>query len=229
MRYRDPELYDRLAAQYVLGTLRGPARRRFEGLLQARPDLRRQVRVWEERLPRVLGHPPAQTPPPQLWNEIERRLFADRAPVPTPWYRRLWQPLALGSGLAALVLATVLLLPFGQNPGYVAMINDQQQALWMISAVADMEQIRVRNLKPMDIPPDNRCVLWYQPRGAPAPYPVGILPDQGEERILTPPAPYRPRGPGQLLVTVEPVNGEMPEQPSSPPLYRGEWLPLEPI
>lgn len=34
MNYRNPERIDRLAAEYALGTLRGPARRRFERLLR---------------------------------------------------------------------------------------------------------------------------------------------------------------------------------------------------
>ena len=33
MNYADPELRERLAADYALGTLRGPARKRFERLL----------------------------------------------------------------------------------------------------------------------------------------------------------------------------------------------------
>jgi anti-sigma-K factor RskA len=50
MDYARPELADRLAAEYVSGTLRGPARRRFETLLAAHPQLRRTVREWEDRL-----------------------------------------------------------------------------------------------------------------------------------------------------------------------------------
>ena len=43
------ELPDRLAAEYVLGTLTGGARRRFDALLPAHPTLRRAVTGWELR------------------------------------------------------------------------------------------------------------------------------------------------------------------------------------
>ena len=33
LRYQNPELQDRLASNYVAGTLRGPARRRLETLM----------------------------------------------------------------------------------------------------------------------------------------------------------------------------------------------------
>ena len=47
MDYSRPELADRLAAEYVLGTLQGPARRRFEALQQAHPALRQAVAQWQ--------------------------------------------------------------------------------------------------------------------------------------------------------------------------------------
>ena len=59
MNYRDPELRELLSAQYVLGTLKPRARRRFESLLPGRADLRRSVAGWERRLPELLGPTPA--------------------------------------------------------------------------------------------------------------------------------------------------------------------------
>ena len=65
MNYRDPELQARLAADYVVGLLRGGARRRFEQLMVADAGLRRAVREWEARLlPLALSLPP-QRPPAQ--------------------------------------------------------------------------------------------------------------------------------------------------------------------
>jgi anti-sigma-K factor RskA len=50
MDYSRRDLADRLAAEYVLGTLRGRARSRFEALLPAHPALRDAVAQWEQRL-----------------------------------------------------------------------------------------------------------------------------------------------------------------------------------
>ena len=66
MIYDHPELIDRLAAQYVLGALRGPARARFERLIATRPDVRRRVGVWESRFAPIAYGLPAVSPPAAL-------------------------------------------------------------------------------------------------------------------------------------------------------------------
>lgn len=63
MNYERPELIDRLAAQYALGSLRGPARVRFERLIAASAAVRRRVGHWERRLaPIAYGLPPVKPP-----------------------------------------------------------------------------------------------------------------------------------------------------------------------
>src|SRR5512138_678449 len=67
------ELVDRLAAEYVLGTLRGRARRRFERWLVS-PQVGLLVKAWEARLAGL--EPPLErvTPPATVWRGIETRL-----------------------------------------------------------------------------------------------------------------------------------------------------------
>ena len=123
MDYSRPERADRLASEYVLGTLRGPARRRFETLLPAHPMLRRAVKRWEERLVVLAASQPGVEPPPRVWQRIEQRLFSPQTSVQTstqtstqtaaqtaPQRSSLWQGLALWRTLSFMATAAVLAL-----------------------------------------------------------------------------------------------------------------------
>jgi anti-sigma-K factor RskA len=228
MRYQDPQLAELLAAEYVLGTLKGRARQRFQALLQAHPALRSKVREWEWRLNRLAAATPPVTPPPATWDGLAQRLFPS---VPClPWRQRLsvWRNLALGSGLLAAVLA-VLLVIAPPAPGYVVLINDaSQRPVWLITASADRQHLYVKSLKVMNMPEKKRCLLWLQPKDSPQLYALGVLPDKGEAMSLKVAKGMRSMLPGQLLVTVE-DSGPLPTAPSSPPHYRGEWMSLDDI
>ena len=234
MRYQDPQLSEMLAAEYVLGTLKGGARRRFERLMHAHPALRNRVREWELQLNRLAPSAPPVTPPPATWNALQQRLFSD-APPSTPWFQRLafWRYLGIGSSLVAGLLAAILFVgPFQEAPGYVVIINDPaQQPVWMLTAPAGMEQFYVKNLKAMDIPEDLGCLLWLRPEDSQDFYALGVLPDeQGEDRVLEIPKTMRPMLPGKLLVTVEDMRGPTPPvRPTGPLVYEGEWLPVRKI
>jgi anti-sigma-K factor RskA len=84
MDYSRPALADRLAAEYVLGTLRGPARRRLRSLLPAHPTLRRAVTRWRLRLMPLSISVPAVEPGPAVWAGIERRVFGASLPAARP-------------------------------------------------------------------------------------------------------------------------------------------------
>jgi anti-sigma-K factor RskA len=114
MNYADPELRDLLAAEYVLGTLSGPERRRFERLLSGDRDLRDLVEHWELRLnPLAESAPPVQ-PAAHVWDEIARRVATAPATAPAParegWLDGLWDSLGFWRGAAALATATAAAL-----------------------------------------------------------------------------------------------------------------------
>jgi anti-sigma-K factor RskA len=73
MKSGNRELVDRLAAEYVLGTLRGHARRHFERWLVS-PQVKGMVNSWESRLVLLEPLPQQVPPPPQVWQAIEQNL-----------------------------------------------------------------------------------------------------------------------------------------------------------
>ena len=84
MRYDRPELVDRLASEYALGTLHGRARARFEKLLVTHRALREAVSEWQDRLaPLGEGLEPV-APPPALLAQIETRLGLGAASASKP-------------------------------------------------------------------------------------------------------------------------------------------------
>jgi anti-sigma-K factor RskA len=134
MNYADPELRDRLAAEYALGTLRGPARRRFEQLLSDNADLRDLVQDWELRVNLLAESAPGVAPPPHVWDGIAQRIGPASAPAPLRESRHtwLWDSLGFWRGAAALASAAaaalvfyVALQPPGVAPAQIAALDQR--------------------------------------------------------------------------------------------------------
>src|SRR5262245_46629492 len=132
MRYDNPELRDRLAAEYALGTLRGAARRRFQRLMRDDAALRDLALGWEMRLNDMAAVVKPVTPRAEVWLAIDRSL----GPVPRPQHERpgllsslwgslgFWRTAAFGGFAAAAAL--ILFLAFGRPPEtrYIAVLID---------------------------------------------------------------------------------------------------------
>lgn len=80
MRYNHPELRDRLASEYALGTLSARTRRRFERMMAEDGGLRRLVEAWERRLGPLDAALAPLDPPKPLKSAIERRLAESSEP-----------------------------------------------------------------------------------------------------------------------------------------------------
>ena len=70
----NPELLDRLASSYALGTLRGGARRRFEALARQHATVRASALVWRTRLASMNELQPQSMPSPAVWTRIDNLL-----------------------------------------------------------------------------------------------------------------------------------------------------------
>ncbi|CAM2148768.1 Anti-sigma-K factor RskA [Pararobbsia alpina] len=72
--HRRPELIDRLAAEYALGTLRGRARHRFDTLANSSEAIHQAIQQWQRRLDAMSELGRAVEPPGSVWLAIESRL-----------------------------------------------------------------------------------------------------------------------------------------------------------
>ncbi len=151
---QNPELLDRLASAYALGTLRGGARRRFETLAREQAPVRAAALVWQSRVSSLNElHVPVD-PPPTVWTRIHNLVRADveqtamaaaRSASPPPATGGWWRSLALwrgaaGAGALATVLAVVTAVGLRDNLG--TQIHELQAQL---SAQPQIEYVAVLN------------------------------------------------------------------------------------
>jgi anti-sigma-K factor RskA len=220
MDYSRRPLADRLASEYVLGTLRGPARRRFEALLPAHPALRDAVAQWQQRLlPMSASVAPVQ-PSDAVWRGIEARLFGVPAqPNPSLWQRlALWRTL---TGLATVAtLAMVLVssrVPPPQAP-IVVVLNanpEAAQALnasFVASVSADGRALVLRPIGELALTPGRALELWaVPPQGAPRS--LGLVQASGATTVLR---TQLLRDTAAFAVSVEPAGGSTTGAPTGP-------------
>jgi anti-sigma-K factor RskA len=234
-------LRERLASEYVLGTLRGGARRRFDSMMARDAALRRTTREWQERLLPLAEFAPPVTPDRRVWRAIETRLAGQgQAAVPAPAPRwqfwrhdalAFWRSLSLASSaLAALLLAAVLLdrptTPDAARMSDIASLTDEAARPALV-VTADRERglMTVKIVADVALTPQQALQLWAVPRAG-KPRSLGVL---GAGRELTLPLPAGAIGAdvAALAVSLEPKGGSRnPDGPSGPVLYKGGWVRL---
>lgn len=183
-RYGNPELLDRLAAAYVLGTLGRLPRRRFERLVRSRESAARALKKWENRGAALAAVVPPVEPSSAVWRGIERRTGLG-APASRRWAG--WLRPALGFACGLLLTVGVVRL----QPDWIVSANLPPQAVLPASYVGlltDAEgrpaalassrrrgvDLSVKLLQPLAVPAGQVAVLWALPKGR-APFRLGAL------------------------------------------------------
>lgn len=229
MNFRDkPELRQRLAAEYVIGTLKGHARRRFESWMHNDAALRRIVADWEEKLIPLAEFAPGQTPPARVWRAIERRLNLHQRGAGA-WQGDVagfWRWLGLGSSAVAALLAIFLLAgrPGAPEIDYVAALTDDKaQTALLLTADGKRGRLEVRLVAAAPVPTDRQLQLWAVPKQG-APRSLGLLPGQARAGLALPAAAFGDDV-ALLAVSLEPKGGSPdPAGPTGPILYKGNWV-----
>lgn len=238
MNYDSPELQHRLAAEYVLGSLQGPARRRFEKLLAANDGLQRKVRAWELRLAPWAAAVKPVAVPRHVWARIQYQLFLEpsRAREQLPEPSRFWNWWALGStavaaAFALLLVSQVLLRPAAElpvSPPVVAvrdmavLSTDKAEAVWIVRQRGDA--LEFSSLSAVSVPTDRDLELWAIPASG-APRSLGVVKVAGERSAtlaLNAELKGKMADGVALAISLEPVGGSATGAPTGPVLYSGK-------
>jgi anti-sigma-K factor RskA len=237
MNYDRPDLLDRLAAEYVFGTLSTRARQRFERLRRTLPAAEAAARGWEERTALLSAPVPAAMPSPELWLAIERHTGGAAAPRGATerekragWLGFVKPVLGFVFGVVA-ALGLVRLYPDSLVPvdeivqsrgalphSYVGLLTDREGApVVLASSTRHGRLLSIKMLKTVDIPSGKVLQLWALPNGA-APFPVGVVPASGKGTIQLPDTSEK------LFSNVPRLAVSIEDKPAAPGAAPGEFL-----
>jgi anti-sigma-K factor RskA len=251
MQYTDSALLDHLASTYVLGTLGGGARRRFERLQRDRVDVRLRVNEWETRLGQLAITVPHQQPSARLWKAIETRtqpppvsfLSSPATPAARPRGSAWWKPAGFGfGGLAAGALAASLVfltapaiftttdqiaMRSGEKlpQSYVGVLSDAEgNGKLLISSLRHGKTMTTKVIGPITTPASGRLVLWALPSSG-APFVIGDMPTSGTAVTALPDTSEKLLSKvSKLVVTLETTAA--PASPSGTVVFSGNCAKL---
>lgn len=219
MNYLNQERQDALAAEYVLGTLRGAARKRFQQLLVQYPSLRATTDRWEQHLNNLGDQVKPISPDPIVWQKVKARLAfddprSDSAELNsvvsiTAKSSRKWQTLTGMATAAAIVLAVLLLRVNVPSPimpvqQLSVMQNADKQPLWLIEVRRDnLTTIATNNVTSRA---QNDYQLWMLAEDGRPPISLGLLPQSGV-KTLNKIDIYDQLDIAALAVSLEPLGG----------------------
>jgi anti-sigma-K factor RskA len=230
MRYDDPELRERLAAEYVLGTMPHRSRRRFERLIARDPALARMVGTWADRLAAIDTGTTAVEPPARVWRAVQTRIAASAPPSAKAhgWLGSVafWRGLAAAASAAAaaLIIYVVAFPEFRGRPvpTVVAVLADQSgDPSWIATVARQQGEVSISAVRSQGEDTRHSFELWGITGGSPRP--LGLLPSQSGAVANIGAAQLPP--PGDLLaVSLEPPGGSPTGLPTGPVLSKGKVL-----
>lgn len=231
MKYSDPQLRDKLAAEYVIGTLRGRARARFQSLLRYDAGLRRIVADWEERLTPLAAAASEVAPPSRVWQRIAQRVGGRSSQARLAF----WRGLAVTSTAFTLVLAIFLgMAPRPELPmaSVAVMADEKGQASMVVSwpSMKDAHEPHVR-IKVLQEHPTMAAgttwELWMLPRDKSAPVSMGLISTDVNQVMKVKADLAKRMGAGEawgIAMSVEPAGGSPTGAPTGPVIFKGQCV-----
>ncbi len=226
MKYDAPQV-DRLAAEFVLGTLQAAARRRFVRLMTERADVRFAVWRWERHLNGFASGLVPQKPPQRVWRNI-RRLINPAQPLRTAFLQR-WRGFWLAAhAAAAVVWLAITLVPVPGADRMAIFSGPNAEALWVISADLDRNVLQTEAVNAQAAGADSSFELWVLQAEGP-PLSLGLLNiEPGSVEIpLSGELANALGSAASLAISLEPAGGSPTGLPTGPIVYQASLVSIQ--
>jgi anti-sigma-K factor RskA len=221
MNYLNQELQHALAAEYVLGTLRGLARVRFQKLQLRYPELKQITHHWENHINSLGEQLKPISPDPLVWEKVVARLDGVSPQIAASNVVKLekranwWRNTTIFAAAASILLAVLMLNPQSPtvfSPERLTVVqNANHQPLWLIEVFSQTIDVKATEL--VESKTSNDYELWMVPSNGNAPISLGLLPQQGQA-TLAKIEQFDSLDIAALAVSLEPLGGSPTGAPS---------------
>ena len=207
MNYLKEERLNALAAEYVVGTLRGKARNRYQKLIMQYQAVSDATAQWEQYLTGFAEALPPVEPPKSVWENIQIKLghkttnsaevtrgAADTTSISGKIVslekerQKRWKNLAFISTAAAMVLAVLLFVmqpvPAPEVSHIAVVSNADNTPLWVIEVSENT--LNVKATDAFVALADKDYELWMVPANGEAPISLGLMPEVNGDTRATP-------------------------------------------
>ena len=228
MNYDNQKLIDMLAAEYVLGTLKGSARKRFQRLMLSSNRVREATWMWEQHLNNLASSIKSVPPDSHVWEAISQRIDPQQVVSNNVIQPKtgIWQAWSLIATAASIVLALIIWqpqTPEGQNTQQIALFKDaSEKPLWFIDI--NEQGLSIKASEQLTARTDKDYELWMILKGQDIPISLGLLPKDGVKSILKD-ARFNAQDIALLAISIEPIGGSPNGLPSEV-LYTTELILL---
>lgn len=218
MRLAQHRLLDALCGEYLLGTLRGAARRRFEASLRAEPLVAQRLRHWEATIMPRYSEKIEVPPPGHVWRKLERDLGLSRYRL--PWHQRVgtWKTV---SALASAALVVAFVVAVGSRHGAapalveIAQLSGKEGGTRVSAQLSsDGRILALKANRPVLAGPNQSYELWLIPDQGAAPVSVAVLGSLDASLQLSPERSAQLRPGVTLAISTEPAGGSPTGQPT---------------
>ena len=225
MRLASHPQLDALCGEYLLGTLRGHARLRFERALREEPLVAQRVELLVRTYGPKASEEQALAPRADGWQRLQREL--NLAAFSRPWYRRVfasiapWQWATAAAAAVVLGIGLTVLRPTEDFTAGARLAGDNAP---VVTAAVSSERrtLQLRAAQPTAAPAGRSYELWLLPAEGGPPVSLGVL-TALDARVALPAAQApRLRAGAKLAVSVEPVGGSPTGAPTGPVILVGE-------